>query len=84
MCVDTLHLVSFAYCASGGEDAKGRSGGLLALRASFPGSTFHISSWPSRILRRIIRSALRGEALSLKDASDFPADVKLVYGNLFG
>ena len=42
VCLDKLHLVSLAYCAFGGEDAKGRSGCLLTLSDSFPSSSFHI------------------------------------------
>ena len=60
MCLDKLHLASFDDCASGREDGKSRSRGLLTLSDSFPGSTFQVLPWSSRILRRVAGIALGG------------------------
>ena len=79
-----LRLVRFADCAFGGEDGVSCSGGLLILCDSFPGGTFRVLSWPSRILRQVVRSALGSEALSSIDATELLQDVKRFRVGVFG
>ena len=71
--LDKLRLVGSADCTFGGKRC---GGGLLTMCDSFLRGTFHALSWSYRVIRRVVRSSLGGEALSFLETSELLPDVE--------
>ena len=81
--LEKLHLCAFTDCAVGGVDGKSRAGVVIALTDGFPQGSYHVLTWGSKIIRRVMHSSLAGEVLAICEWANLVTLMRDAFGLIY-